>query len=281
MLTNLLQATSGLQVQNTNINSKGITDFCISNAFFPRKRENKMNYSIAICDDNTADLEYVSTLVDEWSRNSQNIVNINIFPSAEAFLFNYEDDKDYDILLLDIEMGNMNGIELAKKVREENRSVQIVFITGFPDFIAEGYEVSALHYLIKPVSTDKLSAVLDRAVTNLGKSEKSVIFTVNGEALRVSVGDIISVEAFAHSCAVTTVRKKFEVRSSMSDIEKLLDDSFNHGFIRCHRSYIVGIRYIKSISKTDITLDNEEKIPLSRSNYNAVNQAFICYFRGE
>lgn len=123
----------------------------------------------------------------------------------------------------------------------------------------------------------KLSAVLDKAVLNLGKSEKSVIFTVDGEMLRIAACDIISVEAFAHYCNVTTINEIFEVKTSISDIEKLLDE----GFIRSHRSYIVGIHFIKSISKIDITLDSGAKIPLSRSNYNAVNQAFIRYFRGK
>lgn len=236
-----------------------------------------MNYKIAICDDSTADSEYMKKLVSVWADEQKITPKIDTFPSAEVFLFHYADKKDYDILLLDIEMKAINGVELAKRIRTENSMVQIVFITGYPDFIAEGYEVSALHYLMKPVSADKLSEVLDRAVVNLGKSEKFVIFSVNSEAVRVDVGDIISVEAFAHSCSVITVNDKFKVKSSITDFEKLLGD----GFIRCHRSYIVGIRYIKSIGKTKITLDNGVKILLSRANYDAVNQAFIRYFRGD
>lgn len=236
-----------------------------------------MNYRIAICDDSSPDSEYAAKLVREWSRSSRNSTDISTFPSAEAFLFEYADDKSYDILLLDIEMGRMDGVELAKQIRCDNNAVQIVFITGFPDYIAEGYDVSALHYLMKPVSAVKLSAVLDKAVGNLNKVEKSVIFTVDGEALRIPTRDIISVEAAAHTCIVTAADKTFEVRSTISDIEKLLDGDF----IRCHRSYIVGIRFIKSIAKTDIVLDSGAKIPLSRSNYDAVNQAFIRYFRGE
>ena len=236
-----------------------------------------MRYKIAICDDSKADTEYIASLVTNWANSSVNIVAVETFPSAEAFLFRYDDDKSYDILLLDIEMGCINGVQLAKKIRTNNSIIQIIFITGYSDFIAEGYEVSALHYLMKPVLEDKLSPVLDKAVKALGKTEKSVILTISGEAMRVPFGDIICFEAFAHSCAATTITEKFEVKSSISDIEKLL----GNGFIRCHRSYIVGLKYIKSISKTEITLDCGAKVPLSRSNYNAVNQAFIRYFRGE
>ncbi|WP_310604256.1 LytR/AlgR family response regulator transcription factor [Anaerosporobacter sp.] len=234
-----------------------------------------MNFRIAICDDSKADTDYISTMVSNWAELSHNKVNIKTFTSAEEFLFHYADNTDYDILLLDIEMGKMDGIELAKKIRDENNSIQIVFITGFPDFIAEGYEVSALHYLIKPVPADKLWRVLDKAAQNLQKFAKHVIFNLGGKTIRVEVCNIVLIEAFAHSCTVTTTSDEFQIRTSISDIEKMFGDEF----IRCHRSYIVGIRYIKSISKTEIILDNGITVPLSRNNYNMVNQAFIRYFR--
>jgi DNA-binding LytR/AlgR family response regulator len=174
-------------------------------------------------------------------------------------------------------MGSINGVELARRIRKENAAVQIVFITGFPDFISDGYDVSALHYLMKPVLKEKLFEVLHKATVNLAKTEESVIFPVNGEARRVLQKDIIYAEAFAHTCVICTKTRSFEVRMGISEIEKALTESF----VRCHRSYIVGIRNISSISKTDITLDDGKKIPLSRGNYQAVNQAFIRYFKGD
>lgn len=136
-----------------------------------------MLYKISVVDDNSADTEYIAALVSRWAESAGHAVHISHFPSAEAFLFQYEEEHDFDILLLDIEMGEMNGIELAKKVRRENDEVQIIFITGYPDFIAEGYDVSALHYLMKPVSCEKLHAVLDRAAVNLGRAEKRLCVT--------------------------------------------------------------------------------------------------------
>ena len=111
-------------------------------------------YKIAICDDSQADTEYLTTLVKEWAKDRTAI--IKTFPSAEAFLFNYAEEKDFDILLLDIEMGKMDGVTMAKVIRQDNESVQIVFITGYSEYIADGYDVAALHYLIKPVKTEQL-----------------------------------------------------------------------------------------------------------------------------
>ena len=240
-----------------------------------------MKYKIAICDDREADARYVASAVNRWADSSQVAAEIQIFPSGESFWFHYEEEKDFDILLLDIEMEAISGVELARRIRRDNDGVQIIFITGFSDFMSEGYEVSALHYLMKPVSHEKLREVLDRAAVILNKREESLIFSVDGEALRVAVGDIVCVEAFAHDCSLTTVKTNFRVKMSITAVEKLLVEKAQGEFVRCHRSYIVGIKYIKSIKKADITLDNGMVIPLSRGNYQEVNQAFIRYFKGE
>lgn len=236
-----------------------------------------MNYKIAICDDSTADQNYIKDMTRRWAAEARHVLHIDTFVSAESFLFHYAEHKDYDILLLDIEMEGMDGISLAKKLRQENDQVQIVFVTGFPDFMAQGYEVSALHYLLKPLEEEALCRVLDRAAANLKKADRSVIFTVDGEVLRLDVGEIMYAEALAHFCRIRTVRGQFEVRQNFSELAEKLGE----GFIRTHRSYLVQVACIRRISKTEVILDNWEKVPLSRSNYQAVNQAFIRHFEGE
>ena len=109
-----------------------------------------MHYEIAVCDDSEADRRYLSGQVSHWAREAGHTAEIVAFDSAESFLFRYAEKNDYDILLLDIEMGEMDGVTMAKTLRRGNDTVQIVFITGYSEYIAEGYEVDALHYLMKP-----------------------------------------------------------------------------------------------------------------------------------
>ena len=104
----------------------------------------------AICDDRAEDAQLVAQYVREWGESREESVALEMFPSAEAFLFAYDEDKNFDLLLLDVEMGGMDGVTMARRVRAENTAVQIVFITGYTDYIAEGYDVAALHYLVKP-----------------------------------------------------------------------------------------------------------------------------------
>ena len=240
-----------------------------------------MNYKIAVCDDTDLDTRYIASIVRYWAKKENICADIRTFSSAESFLFDYDERKDYDILLLDIEMPDMNGVELAEILRHDNNTIQIIFITGYPDFIAEGYEVSALHYLMKPISADKLERVLSRAADRLRKEEKCLIITSGGQSIRVEVRDIVSAEAFAHTCVLCAVGVRYELKRSITEVEKMLCEVAPCDFVRCHRSYIVGLKHIKNISKTDIVLDSGAKIPLSRNRCNAVNRAFIRCFKGE
>ncbi len=113
-----------------------------------------MPINVSLCDDNDSERTYIKSLVDGWAESTGRDIVLSEYPCAEAFLFS--DCGSAQILLLDIEMPGMNGVELAKKLRKENRLLQIIFITGYSEYISEGYDVAALHYLLKPVSADKL-----------------------------------------------------------------------------------------------------------------------------
>ena len=216
-----------------------------------------MQYHIAICDDEQVERKYLSQLAAQWAAGRCLYSQIDAFESAEQFLFAYREDISYDILLLDIQMKGLDGVTLAKEIRKTDTHVQIVFITGLPDFIAEGYEVSALHYLMKPIQPEKLWSVLDKAQKNLNKTEKSLLISSGGENLRIPIGS-------------------YEVRQSLTELEQQLGPSF----VRCHRSYIAGLRHIHRITKNEVILDGGTALPLSRRLYDPVHQAFINYFKG-
>ena len=132
--------------------------------------------NIAICDDERAEITYLASLVHKWVTARGVDVRLLDYESAESFLFACGDDKTVDVLLLDIQMRAMDGVELARQIRRDNEIVQIIFITGYPDFIADGYDVSALHYLMKPVKEDKLFEVLNKAAERLKKTEQFLLW---------------------------------------------------------------------------------------------------------
>jgi len=241
-----------------------------------------MNIKIAICDDENHQLQYIKTLITKWTSINKLQYTLDMYESAEQFKNaisenNWLDEnvKSYDILLLDIQMGGQDGIALAKELRETDEKSIIIFITAIPDFIQDGYDVSALHYLMKPVNEDKLFAVLDRAVKQLAKTERTLFLPVDGEMMRISEADIMYIESFAHHQEIWLKSGCVSVKMPAYKLEQQLGS----GFIRCHRSYIVNKKYISKITKTDIVLDNGKEIPLSRRLYNEVSRAMLSYVK--
>lgn len=229
-----------------------------------------MNYKIAICDDSDADRQYVFDFVTKWAEDAGHTVQAALFSSAEDFLFHYAEKNDYDILLLDIEMGNMDGVTMAKKLRRDNDTVQIIFITGYSNYISEGYEVAALHYLMKPVKQEKLCSVLDRAAEKLSKNEKILNFEVGGEMVRIPIYQIRYADVFGNYVTIHA-SDDFTVKMTLSELEKELDDRF----YRASRSVVVNLTQISRVTKTEIKLNDGVSIPLPRGAYDGINRAII------
>lgn len=223
---------------------------------------------IAICDDDRTQSEYIRSRVLSWAAQNDTAVTVGMYASARALLF--EDYKAYAIFLLDIEMAGMNGIELAKIIRQHHETAVIVFITGYADYIAEGYDVSALHYLMKPLNSEKLFAVLDKAVHTLGRSERCLMLEVSGETYRVPLREIRYLEVSGNYVTIHA-KQDIRIKQTLAQLHAQLDDRFT----KTGRSHLVNIAYIRRITKTDVYLSSGEAVPLSRGAYEAVNRAVI------
>ena len=229
-----------------------------------------MDISLAICDDEDAEREYLKQLVTNWARSRDVHLKLSLSPSAEALLF-ANDETPIDIALLDVRMSNMDGVTLAKRLRYEDERLQIVFITGLPDYIAEGYEVSALNYLLKPVSEEKLAAVLDRAVKRLDVEETTVLLQLKDGKQRLPVASIFYVEAFSHDLLLHTTQGDFSIKMTMNELE----GSLGEGFCRCHRSFLVNMRRACKITKNSVELENGSILPLSRKLAATTTDTFL------
>ncbi len=229
-----------------------------------------MKYKVAICDDSDADRRYIMNMVRSWASAAGHEVQIDGFPSAESFLFRYAGESDYDILLLDIEMGAMDGVTMAKKLRKSNDTVQIIFITGYSDYISEGYEVAALHYLMKPVNEEKLCLVLDRAAEKLAKNERVLNFEVSGEMVRVPIYQIRYADVIGNYVTVHA-QTDVTVKMTLGELEKQLDERF----YRVGRSALVNLTQISRVTRAEIRLNDGTAIPLPRGAYEGVNRAII------
>lgn len=229
-----------------------------------------MGYRLAVCDDEQSYSDYVTDLAGRWAELAGTQVEVERFPSAEAFLFRYEERKDFDVLLLDIEMTGMDGVELAKRVRQESEDVQIVFITGYTDYIAEGYEVSALHYLTKPVNEEKLFQVLTKAVGRLARNERALTLELPGETVRIVLSRVRYMDVL-HNYVTVHADRDYTVKRPLGELEKELDGRF----FRVGRSCVLNLAYVQRVTRTEVELTSGERIALPRGQYEKLNRAIV------
>ena len=230
---------------------------------------------IAICDDDETHISALRKMIGEWSESKPFAVIIYEYRSAEGFLFSY-DSTPCDLMLLDIEMKKINGMELAKRLRKNGDMLPIIFITGYSEYMGEGYEVQALHFLLKPVKKEKLFDILDR-YTEKHDPKKDIVLSCDDKSIRADPENIRYCEARGKKTEVHIADGNIHIcHTGINELQKILGENF----IFCHRSYLVNLLFIKSISKTEIEIDGGEKIPLSRRLYKEVNARFIEFYTG-
>ena len=230
---------------------------------------------IAIVDDEKREQEIIAKYIDEWAEAKKELVEFFYFDSSESFLFSWEDAKDYALLVLDIEMGEISGLELAKKIRIEDKSVPIIFVTGYDEYIQYGYDVSALHYLIKPVNKEKLFQALNK-LSEKEENVKSLILNSENEVRRIKMNDVLYVEADGHGSIMHTTDEVIHLKESFGNIEKQVLPMGEA--VKCHRAYLVNLRFVSSIQNSNLFLDNGENLPISRSRMKNVQREFLRYY---
>ena len=232
---------------------------------------------IAICEDESIQAQLLKKYLEEWAVGRKFSINIECYENASSFLFQWEDRPSADILILDIEMpGTMNGMELAKTLRSQQDNVQIIFATGVTDFVFEGYSVDAVSYIIKPVKKEKLFACLDKAYERCTREGRYIIVEEPGVARKVSLKDICYIESVGHDTSICTLNGSFRCKKSMGDMEEELKEE---SFIKIHRSYLVNVERIQSITKREGVVDGGQVIPIARGKWESVNMACLKFYR--
>lgn len=237
---------------------------------------------IAIIEDERAHAELLQQTILAWSQEHPMHTDISFYASAEKFLFTWEDHKCFDALFLDIQMPGMDGVELAKRIRREDKEISLVFTTGITDYLQEGYEVAALHYLIKPLSREKVAECMER-ICEKQENEEGIAFLLEAEdeesgekcRVRFTSEEIRYIEAVGHYTKVRTERSVYRLKKGIRQWQEELE---GEPFVFSHRSFLVNLLYVSQINKSEIVFDGGETIPLSRRNGRPFQDAFIRFY---
>ncbi|KNF07928.1 two-component signal transduction response regulator, LytTR family [Gottschalkia purinilytica] len=214
---------------------------------------------VAVCEDElihrTILEEYLHTIFEEFT-NQYEILG---FSSGEQLLENYL--EGLDILLLDIQMNKLTGMDVARKVREFDNKVEIIFITSLIDYVQEGYEVRAYRYLLKPIKYEDLKKHIVSCIDKLIKSnENFMIIQGKSEVHKVSIDTITYIEVIKKDMIIHTTEQSYNTKMSLYKMEKELAP---YDFFRCHKSYLVNMKQIQCL-KQNVAIVNDEEIPVSR-----------------
>lgn len=229
--------------------------------------QNKLN--VAICEDDSGDAGLLSDMI----RRGGLYCNIDYFTDAECLLAKARISK-YDLFLLDIYLGGMSGIELARRIRAKNDKCELVFTTVSDAHALEGFEVGALQYLVKPLDAQKVAEMCNRFIRIIDRRDLHFITVVVDRLdVKVHYRDICHIEAFDKYCKIHTPTEVIETYTTMA---KMLEKLPNPPFLRCHRSHVVNMDHVRDM-ESNFVMDNGDIVPISRPELEEAKNAYMKY----
>lgn len=230
---------------------------------------------LAICDDEKYQREEIVGIIVGALRLKNKQYKIFQFDNGEDLISSTD---VFDIYFLDIKMDKLTGLEVAKKIRLINKEAIIIFITGIKDYVFDAFDVNAFHYILKPIDENKLKDVLYSALLQFDKKDEFIIAKTISQATKIFLKDIMYIESQHRKLRIHTKNNIIEYYHKISDIEKEL---YGCNFFRCHKSYIVNLKYVESYDNVFITLINSEKIYVSKYRLDDFSKAFMYYLKNE
>ncbi|MEG0843507.1 MAG: LytTR family DNA-binding domain-containing protein [Romboutsia sp.] len=225
--------------------------------------------NIAICDDDVNILKKTKELIENYNRK---YLNIYMYTSGEELL---KSNLEFDIILLDIDMKKLNGIETAKQIRQYDKKVKIIYVTNYTDYTYSAFSVHAFGYLVKPLKLEQLYHQLDEALSYTEESVSELIeFVTNDGVIRVETKDIYYFEYQSRKVTMKTVESTYIINKKISEIGKEME---SYGFKMSHKSFSLNLYNVKTIKGYDIYMMDGSIVPLSQKKSSQFRDSLNIY----
>lgn len=230
---------------------------------------------IAICDDEKYYRDQIKTLLKSYLREHYLIADIVLFESGRQFLCQQENTVKFDIVFMDINMDEMDGIETAMQIRSFHSQTYVVLVTAFIDYALEGYKVNAIRYIMKDTIDYAVGESMDAILEKMELRQISYDFLQGRRKLNVD--NILYVESKKHKVLFFYMESElmcYEIYDKLDHIEEELE---KYSFLRIHKSYLVNLKHLRKINNYEAVLDTGETLPVPRLRFQSVKEAFAAY----
>lgn len=238
--------------------------------------EESFMLSIAVCDDIALECTQLARQIRRIAKTSGYDIILREFYTGQSLL---QSTESFDILFLDIKMPDINGMELARLLRRREETCLLVFVTAVSEYVFEAYDVEAFAYLVKPATDEQLHKVLSRASEKLRKESTEFLLVSSQHLVRkIPLKDIVYMEAMGRILVIHTLQDVVETYGQIGLMEKRLSGK---NFFRCHKGYLINLKYVDTFDKTQIYMETKEIVLLAKRRYDDFARAFMAYMRKE
>ncbi|MCM1506046.1 MAG: LytTR family DNA-binding domain-containing protein [Ruminococcus flavefaciens] len=229
---------------------------------------------IAVCDDEVTFTNDFTAIIKKLYQSLE--MTVDEFLDSKSFMKSFQNEP-YDIVFLDIEMPETDGIALARQLRQQNEDVSIVFVIGYAEYAIKGYGFNVLRYLMKPVSENEIREILEY-VLEKQNSQKFIWLTNRDGTHKIKVSNLLLIEAHNQNLIFNTISESIEVRGNINKYEEELKTD---GFFRSHRSYIIALDKVTKISENEVMVANKFRVPIARARKQKFHSAFFSFVNKE
>lgn len=224
---------------------------------------------VAICDDEKSLRGCLRKVVETKLQLEGIPYDVAEYGSGESLLCGIR-EREPDLLFLDIEMKGINGMETAKRLRESCKNTILIFVTAYPDFVFQGYEVRAFHYILKPYKENKIGEVIEKALEELEEAgEQFYLIEKKSGSIRLNLKEILYFKSEGRSVEAVNGRENVRFYGKLGEVETKMPSSF----LRVHNRYLVNLKHVSKIEADSLECGGEQ-IPVSRAYRQALMVAF-------
>jgi len=227
-----------------------------------------------ICDDDEKDITKLRNMIEEYGRQHAMEIHICEFGSGKELLEAMSKEIDKDAIFLDINMDDMDGLSVAKLIRENDEEVPIVLVTAYMNYALDGYKVRASRFLIKDDLDKTFTECMDSICHEKKRQSDKILFSCVGGDVYLKISDIRLIETSGHKNTIHLNKESFQIYKKLDDLAFQLKE---YGFLRVHKSFLVNMKYIRKINNYVLTMEDGRQLPIPRAKYKQVRQEYALF----